>query len=206
MTEFKVPAHVEANVARREAADRRDRTCVYGCVGPARLYPCGSRCDEHAPWAVLGLANPDSQVDPARTLDGLRAAAGIRTDASFAPAATVLDERNRAAGRTVSPERRRNAHDGADHISLTDRFRAFHEKNPHVYTRLEELVAEAVAAGHRRIGVGALFERLRYAERTETNGDRYRLNNDYRADYCRLLVARHPEWADLFELRERRAS
>lgn len=200
---FEVPKRVRENQARRHAADQGGR-CLYQCRARARLYPCGWRCDEHSPWALAGRPNPDSLIDPTRTLEALRAAAG--TDAMHAPSQTVLDTRNREAGRTVSPERRRNAHDGADTLNLTDRFRAFHQKNPHVYTRLEELVAEAVTGGHKRIGVGALFERLRYSERTETNGDHYRLNNDYRADYVRLLVARHPEWADVFELRERKAS
>lgn len=204
-TEFKVPDRVAANIARRHAALHAE-PCIYRCRETARLYPAGWRCDEHAPWALAGRPNPDSQVDPARTLDALRLAAGLRADAVYAPSMTVLDKRNRDAGRTVSPERRRQAHDGADHINLTDKFRAFHEQNPHVYARLEELVAEAVSRGHRRIGVGALFEQLRYSEHTETNGDRYRLNNDHRADYVRLLIARHPEWADLFELRERKSA
>jgi hypothetical protein len=52
--------------------------CVYGCPEPARLYPCGRRCDKHSPWALAGLPNPDTQVDPRYTLDGLKAAAALR--------------------------------------------------------------------------------------------------------------------------------
>jgi hypothetical protein len=177
--EFPVPKHVAENLARRHAA-QAPRRCVYGCRAEAHLYPCGSRCDEHSPWALEGRPDPRTQVDPRYTLDGLRAAAGIRTDLGFTGSSTVLDQRNRAAGRTVSPERRRAAHDGADTLSLTDRFK--------------------------RIGVGALFERLRYSERTETNGERYQLDNSFRSSYVRLLVARHPEWADLFELRQLRSA
>lgn len=203
MTDFHVPPRVAANIARRHAADLSG-PCAYGCRAHARLYPAGWFCDDHSPWALAGRPAPWTQIDPTRTLTALRAAAG--TDAMHAPSATVLDKRNQAAGRTVSPARRRNAHDGADHISLTDKFRAFHAQNPHVYTRLEQRTAELVASGQRRVGIGALFEQLRYEARLETNGDAFRLNNDYRADYVRLLIARHPEWADAFETRERKSA
>lgn len=43
------------------------------CARPGRLYPRGWRCDEHAPRPV------PPTPDPARTLDGLRAAAGLPT-------------------------------------------------------------------------------------------------------------------------------
>lgn len=33
------------------AGPRRSRPCVYGCQGPARLWPQGWRCVEHAPAA-----------------------------------------------------------------------------------------------------------------------------------------------------------
>lgn len=39
---------------------------------PARLYPCGWRCDAHSPAALAGRAVP--VPDPALTLDALRAA------------------------------------------------------------------------------------------------------------------------------------
>lgn len=38
-------------------ADEHDDT-------PARLYPCGWRCDRHSPWAIKGLANPSPINDP----------------------------------------------------------------------------------------------------------------------------------------------
>ena len=73
-TEFKVPERVAANIARRHAA-LHAHPCLYGCRATARLYPAGWRCDAHSPWALAGRPNPDSQVDPARTLDALRIAA-----------------------------------------------------------------------------------------------------------------------------------
>lgn len=57
------------------------------------------------------------------------------------------------------------------------------------------------AAGRTRIGVGMLFEVLRWHSQRATTGDPFRLNNSYRSRYARLLIERRPEWAHLFELR-----
>jgi hypothetical protein len=77
---------------------------------------------------------------------------------------------------------------------------AFHAANPHVYVQLRALAVEAQRAGRTRIGIAALFERLRAT--TETHGDRYRLNNSYRGWYARRLMKTEPELAGLFETRE----
>jgi hypothetical protein len=34
-------------------------------TAPARLYPCGWRCDRHSPWARAGLPEPSPRPDPA---------------------------------------------------------------------------------------------------------------------------------------------
>lgn len=193
-TTFQVPTWVAQSIARREAAQSHVPRCVYGCDVAARLYPCGARCDEHSPWAVAGRPNPDTQVDPTRTADALRVRMVAQAD--VAPMRAIRAQPADNSGTTP----------GQPADKITERFRAFHAQNPHVYARVVELVVDAVLRGDRRIGVGALFEQLRYSERTETHGDRYRLNNDYRAPMVRLLLEEHPEWSDLFELRERKTA
>ena len=78
--------------------------CAHGCAGPARLYPCGRRCDEHAP-----LPLPPAP-DPARTLDGLRAARGLATNVVPTQSAGWKAIDARAVG---SGKRRANAGDVA---------------------------------------------------------------------------------------------
>jgi hypothetical protein len=34
------------------------RVCQYGCTQDVHLYPCGMRCDTHAPWAAGGHERP----------------------------------------------------------------------------------------------------------------------------------------------------
>lgn len=91
------------------------------------------------------------------------------------------------------------------HHTIAERFEAFHAVNPHVAAGLEQLAAEWLGAGHRKVGVKALVERLRWEAGIRTSGDDYRINNDFTAHYARLLIERRPEWADAIETRALRA-
>ena len=86
---------------------------------------------------------------------------------------------------------------------LEIRFLQFHLSNPHVYQKLKELSLFARAKGVKRIGIALLFERLRWYSMFETSGDMFKLNNDYRALYARMLMKNEQELDDFFELRER---
>jgi hypothetical protein len=90
--------------------------------------------------------------------------------------------------------------------SLAQRFAAFHEANPHVYATLVRLAREARAAGKERLGMKALWERLRWELEVVTRGDEFRCNNNYTAAYARLLMDNEPDLAGLFETRRRRTA
>lgn len=89
--------------------------------------------------------------------------------------------------------------------TIQERFAAFHAANPHVYDRLRRLALELVRAGHKRIGIGMLFEVVRWSAMTTRGDDVYKLNNNHRSRYARLLVDNEPELATAFELRDLRA-
>lgn len=91
-------------------------------------------------------------------------------------------------------------------LSIEQRFELFHAANPHVADALEALADQWLSHGHARLGVKALFERLRWESGIQTAGDAYRLNNDFTALYARLLITRHPDWADAIQTRDRRAA
>lgn len=94
----------------------------------------------------------------------------------------------------------------AEGDTIAARFTSFHERNPWVLTALEKLTAQQLAAGQTRVGVGMLFEVLRWHHSLSTSGDPWKLNNDYRALYARALLAAHPEWDGVFETRQLRAA
>lgn len=86
--------------------------------------------------------------------------------------------------------------------SAQERFAEFHAANPHVLDELERITAELVAKGHTRFGIKMVWEVVRWRRLLTTDGDDFKLNNNFHSRYVRLIVERHPEWRDVFELRE----
>ncbi|MFF7613507.1 hypothetical protein [Streptomyces lavendulae] len=96
--------------------------------------------------------------------------------------------------------------DGACSLTIQERFEAFHALNPWVMRHLENLVQDAIDRGFQRIGIGMLFELLRYRYGEATRGDEFRLNNNFRSRYVRMLIGARPDWAPYFEIRALRAA
>ncbi|MDY0811432.1 hypothetical protein [Kitasatospora purpeofusca] len=88
------------------------------------------------------------------------------------------------------------------HGTIQERFEQFHDLNPWVLAELERLTAECIEARFSKISLGMLFELVRYSYgRATLSADDFRLNNDFRSRYARLLIERHPEWAPHIEVR-----
>lgn len=90
--------------------------------------------------------------------------------------------------------------------SIQQRLEASHGLNPWVLRHLEALTASRIAKGFKRVGIGMLFELLRWRCGQATRGDAFRLNNNFRSRYVRLLIERRPKSAPLFETRALRAA
>ena len=87
---------------------------------------------------------------------------------------------------------------------LETAFAKFHRDNPLIYTELEKRVLRlADMPKVHRIGIAFVFEAIRYDETVRTQGDAWKLNNNHRALYARLLLHRQPQLADKLETRER---
>lgn len=85
------------------------------------------------------------------------------------------------------------------------RFAEYHQANPHVYDALRRFALEARRAGRTRIGIKALFERVRWYTAVEARDDTFKLNNNHHAAYARLLMAHEPELQGFFETRQSRS-
>jgi hypothetical protein len=81
-------------------------------------------------------------------------------------------------------------------------FRVFHLANPHVYRRLVEMAREAKRNGHDKLGIGMLFEVVRWETEFQTTGIDFKLNNNFRSRYARLIMATEPDLATIFHTRE----
>jgi hypothetical protein len=91
--------------------------------------------------------------------------------------------------------------------SIEEAFLAFHKANPWVYAALVRLARELTNRGRTRIGIGMLFEVLRwqwYLRTTDANSD-FKLNNNYRSRYARLIMASESDLDGAFDTRELKA-
>lgn len=102
----------------------------------------------------------------------------------------------------------RSPPDGQQHHSapsvrgtIRERFDRFHERNPAVYDRLAELARTWAKSRAGRQSIAMLYEVLRWEWGLSTQGDPFKLNNDYRAYYARLLMEREPDLRGVFETR-----
>lgn len=85
-------------------------------------------------------------------------------------------------------------------LTIQERFEDFHRKNPWVYQALRHFMAEAVR--HRKkVGVKALFERLRWDVLMTTDATDFKLNNVFTSRYARLLDVEFPGVLELRRLR-----
>lgn len=85
-------------------------------------------------------------------------------------------------------------------LTLEQKFAAFHQANPHVYTNLRRLALDAKRRG-RQVGIKMLYEVLRWQYAMQTSGDDFKLNNSYTSFYARLLMEHEPELIGYFETR-----
>lgn len=85
---------------------------------------------------------------------------------------------------------------------IYDAFLKFHQANPHVYDKLLELSMLLKNHGRNKYSINGLFEVLRWQQALATKGDAFKLNNNYRALYARMLMQNHQALADFFDVRD----
>lgn len=88
--------------------------------------------------------------------------------------------------------------------TLAEQFEAYHARNPHVYRAIVRMARDLRRKGVTRWGIANLVEKLRFDYAVMTDGDEFRLNNNYRAFYARLIMQNEPDLAGFFELRTQR--
>lgn len=89
--------------------------------------------------------------------------------------------------------------------TLQEKFVNYHLRNPRVYEHLVRLARRAKAAGKTSVGIGHLWEVMRWETWIEGN-DSLKLNNSYRSRYARLIMDREIDLAGFFETRKLQAA
>lgn len=92
-------------------------------------------------------------------------------------------------------------------VTIQERFERYHTKHPEVFNHLVRLAREVKSTGLKRCGISLLWERLRWFYWIECDAsEKYRMNDNYRSRFVRLLIDKHPEFKGFFKLRRLRAS
>ena len=89
--------------------------------------------------------------------------------------------------------------------SIEGRFEAFHAAHPEVYAELVRLAREYRAACAGRLGIGMLWEVLRWQTAVGSTTGSYRLNNVFRSHYARRIMATEADLVGIFDTRELRS-
>lgn len=90
-------------------------------------------------------------------------------------------------------------------VPTAAKFAEYNRENPQVYAALRKFALEAKRAGRERMGMKALFERVRWFTEVETTGDSFKVNNSYTSFYARMLMDLEPELRGFFETRKAKA-
>lgn len=86
--------------------------------------------------------------------------------------------------------------------SIQRSFEEFDAANPWVYEALVRLARQARDSGAQKIGIGMLFEVLRWDRSLSTKSwDGFKLNNNLRSRYARAIMDHEPDLDGFFETR-----
>ena len=86
--------------------------------------------------------------------------------------------------------------------TIEQRFLEFHYDNPHVYRELVKLCNIAHRNDSKKVGIGMLFEVLRWNHGVVTNGEKFKMCNDYRSRYARLIMEHNEHLRGIFNVRD----
>lgn len=86
--------------------------------------------------------------------------------------------------------------------SIRERFTIFHNGNPKVYAEIVDIARQMRSRGVQKMGISLIFERLRWLHFIEVQtAEGFKLSNDFRAEYARLIMSREPDLDGFFETR-----
>lgn len=88
---------------------------------------------------------------------------------------------------------------------IQESFERFHSENPHVLLMLEHMAKEWFER-HNALSVKMLWEHMRWNIGMETQGEPFKLPNNYPSRYARLLIERNPHWAGRIQTARLRAA
>lgn len=131
----------------------------------------------------------------------------------------VEDQRNLFGElQTMPPPRRRTKVPKVDYSAplipgkkgemgkLEKAFWSFHQDNPQIYRLLVKFARQwrQAKGPDSLLGISNLFERVRWEKSIQTTDEAFKLNNNHRAFYARLIMDYCPDLEGIFRVRRQR--
>lgn len=88
-------------------------------------------------------------------------------------------------------------------LTTEEKFHQYHLDNPTVYTELVSIARQWVARqGKRTVGIDMFFSVLRWERgiRTTDQNSVFKISNNYKPHYARMIMSRNPDLSGIFEL------
>lgn len=86
--------------------------------------------------------------------------------------------------------------------TIQESFEEFHAANPHIYDEIVRMAREWKKVGKKKLGIGMVFEVLRWNTAITTKTQDFKLNNNYRSRYVRLIEEQESDLVGVFRTRE----
>ena len=92
-------------------------------------------------------------------------------------------------------------------MSIDQRSERFHLAHPEVWREFERITLSFIHRGWRHYSADGVMHIVRYhTQAGDASGDTYKINNNHVSWYARKFAAAHPQHADFFAFRVRRAA
>jgi len=82
-----------------------------------------------------------------------------------------------------------------------DAFCSYHQSNPQIYNKYEELTLELIEKGVKHYGTMDMLGAIRWTTAVSGTGQ-YKVNNNYAPYYARLFEKRNPQHTGFFRMRK----
>lgn len=93
----------------------------------------------------------------------------------------------------------KNLFDNIDKV-LIKKFMLYNHDNPHIFTEFERYARE-IKAHCDKCSAWLIINRIRWDHSIKTNGNKFKISNDFIALFARKLIMERPEFEGFFTLR-----
>lgn len=83
-------------------------------------------------------------------------------------------------------------------------FERYHADNPQVYQLFKKFAWQVIGRGFKNYSARAIAHRIRWHTSIETQGDEFKINNNYTSAYARMFEREYPEHRGFFRKRQSR--